>query len=109
MFGFFDVPKINADPALDKLESGVTMLKTSTAKADVLLEKHKIDKEKWDKLARAEAAFQKALNDVDRIYPERNRGLADRMGKQIGTLALLGALFLIGSTMFLHVWVNKKS
>lgn len=108
MLGFLEVPKINADPVLEKLESGVASAKTGIAKADALLEANKLEKKHWDKLAQTEAAFQKALSNVDRIYPERKRGLANRMGHQMKILALLGALFMIGSTAFLHVWVSKN-
>jgi len=107
MLGFLDIPKINMNPALEKLESGVSRLKSGTEKADALLAANKLEKRHWDQVAKTEADFQKALNRVDRIFPESKRGMGKSFEKQMGLLALLAALGLIASTAFLHVWVNR--
>lgn len=103
--GFFDIPKL--DPAVDKLEQSVKSAKIATDKAQRLVEANKIEKRHWDKLARAEQSFQKSLMLLDKVYPEHKRGMAEKYNKQLGMLALLASLALIGSTALLHVWVNR--
>jgi hypothetical protein len=103
--GFFSVPNLN--PTVSKLEKGVAGAKTAVTKAQAIADANKIEKRHWDKLAKTEQGFQKALNTLDMIYPEHKRGKLDKLDKQIGMLALLAALALIGSTALLHVWVNR--
>lgn len=104
-YHFQGLPDFN--PAVDKLEQGVDTAKVATAKAQALAEANKIEKRHWDSLAKSEQSFQKSLLMLDKVYPEHKRGLSDRYSSQLGAIALLGALGLIGSTALLHVWVNK--
>ena len=103
--GFIDFPDFN--PAVDKAADAVKSAKEAADRADVLANTYKVEQKHWDKLARTERKFQKALGTLNKIYPESKRGLADELGGQIGILALLAALALIGSTALLHVWVNR--
>jgi hypothetical protein len=99
------IPDLN--PAAAKLQAGATSAKTAAAKAQILADTYKVEKKHWDKLSRAEQKFQKAMNTLDMIYPEHKRGLADKLSKQVGIIALFAALALIGSTALLHIWVNR--
>ncbi len=96
------------NPAVDSALKTVRQAKVTIGKAQVFADKHQLEKKHWDKLGKAEQAFQRSLKLLDKVAPKHIVGMADKIGGQVGILALLAALGLIGSTLLLHVWVNRN-
>jgi len=96
------------NPAVDSATKAVRGAKVAIGKAQVAADKYQLQPKHWDKLSAAERKFQKALQIMDKVAPEHMRGISKKIGGQVGQLALLAALALIGSTLLLHVWVSSK-
>jgi len=96
------------NPAVDSAIRVIRKTKVALGKAQTAADKYQLRKEHWDKLSSAEQKFQKTLQLMDKIAPEHVRGISKKIGGQVGQLALLAALALIGSTLLLHVWVSSK-
>jgi hypothetical protein len=91
-----------AEQKIIAARQGLTQLQATS-------EKYQLRPEHWKKLSRAEQKFDQSLKRIDKIFPEKYRGIGKEAEKTIGVMALLAALGLIGSTALVYVLANRNS